>query len=114
MQDRLFITFTSTLWAAENSAGPQAKSTKVSTNAADTFYIYGKIIIDSPFFIFHIVCSGRYERGQTKCSSVTDATATGFSSSFSFSFSQAITDAATRITAAAVIRTTAAAAVTDS
>ena len=66
------------------------------------------------FFIFYIICSGRYERGQTKCSSVTDATAIGFSSSSSFSFSQATTAAAIRTTAAVVIRITAAdAAATD-
>ena len=65
-------------------------------------------MIYAHFRIFLIICSGRYERGQTRCSSVTDATAIGFSSSSSFSFSQAITDAAIRTTAADAIRITAA------
>lgn len=71
-------------------------------------------MIYAPFLPFHIICNGRCERGSTECSLVTDATVTGFSSSSSFSFSQATTDAAIRATTtAAAIRTTAAAAVTE-
>ena len=69
----------------------------------------------SLFSVSFIVYSERREGRFCECSSVTDATATGFFSSSLFSFLQATTDAVTRITTiAAVIRTTTAvAAVTD-
>lgn len=77
------------------------------------FSSFNLLNFDLSLFSFSvIVYSGRYERRSGLCSLVTAATVTGFSSSSLFLFSQAITDAATRIqTTVAAIRTTTAAAV---